>query len=147
MRYTIIILIAFFLSGCGPGVKDGTVEIAAEYYFAFAGGEQNFIIYEGGERSKGVIISASLSQFLLVDNVIYASRKPLISEVIDDVLKVVGKGECEYYFINTLDHTVDGPLNVHQVAKSKNWEKVNVELDIQKPVIMSSECSLKSARI
>ncbi|ALU43682.1 hypothetical protein [Pseudoalteromonas rubra] len=117
----LILLLVLLLSGCGPGLKDGMTHIKNGYYFAFMGADQNIIYYEGNEREEGVIIDSMVTQFLMVDEVLYLSRRSLIYDFANGLRSLSGKGNCQYYAIDTDTHKISGPFSKEQVIEMKDW--------------------------
>ncbi len=136
----LILIFVLILSGCGPGLKDGMTHIKNGYYFAFMGADQNIIYYEGNERKEGVIIDSMVTQFFMVEEVLYLSRRALIYDYSNGVRTVTGKEHCQYYAIDTDTHQTSGPYYKEQVIENKGWIPLSKVMASGKVMEQSNYC-------
>jgi hypothetical protein len=111
----IYVFIFFVFSGCGPGIKDGSVHISHGYYFTHLGGQQNLIEHIQSDRSE-IIIKAKVEDFVLDKDKIYISRFPVEYQNEDGVLKSMISRECEFWVIDLTDNSVLGPFDKRAIS-------------------------------
>ena len=102
-------------AGCGPGMKDGSRHIVDRYYFSYLGGDENFIEYKDGKNSE-IVIDSKVEDFLVHEDKIYVARYPVIYGRDDDgALISTLSNNCEYWIIDLIDNSVQGPVDKSQV--------------------------------
>lgn len=103
------IAVASCLAGCGPGMKDEVTKIAGPYYFSHSGGDQN-LIERAVDGESEIVIQAKVLDFLLLEENIYVSRRPVLYKRESQVLKSSLSNSCEYWIININNGTALGPF-------------------------------------
>lgn len=119
IKLVYLCLFPFCCIGCGPGAKDGSVHISQGYYFTHLGGDQNIIEFTEGGRSK-TVVKARVEDYLLRGNFIYVSRHPVEYHKEGDVLKSTLIRSCEYWMIDLVNKSVQGPLGKDDVGHLAN---------------------------
>ncbi len=116
----VVFLFSFLMcAGCGPGAKDGSTHISHGYYFSHLGGQQNLIEHIDGDESE-IVIKAKVEDFLLRKDKIYVSRIPVAYQNNNGVLKSTLGKDCEYWVIDLINKSVQGPIEKREVSQLIN---------------------------
>jgi hypothetical protein len=115
---TCVLVVAFAVAACGPGVVDTTYSILGGYIFSDAGGSEKTILYEGDGAPQGFVIDARVDRYRIVGSRIIVARRPrmiLRTNPITTRLSDV----CEHWVIDTKTHVtarIDDKASEAQIA-------------------------------
>ena len=90
----------------GPGNKDFSTPLIANYFYEDAGHFEKMITFSDGKSRPKIIIDARVDDYRINENVIYVARRPRDIYQEQGVTHSRVSDNCEYWLISTLDSVV-----------------------------------------
>jgi hypothetical protein len=104
-----------------PGMRDGDLHLAGDYYFTHSGGDQNSIT----EKRDGVtrfVIPMKVEEFVVQGSGIFIARRPVVRQVAGNSSWNSRLADtCEYYRIDVAARKVYGPFALAEVKNRAEW--------------------------
>jgi hypothetical protein len=101
---TCVLVVAFAVTACGPGVVDTTYPILGGYIFSDAGGSEKTILYRGDNAPHGIVVDARVDRYRIVGSRIIVARRPEIQNPGTNPITTRLSDVCEHWAIDTISH-------------------------------------------